>query len=272
MDYNDYKEIKKDKMSVLDYIEQNSVNEEELLRQTAKKIMALEKQKKEIDAEIKAEKKKLQDCGVNIQQFNRVLTTIKAELKMSIDSLMDNVSIYNALISDPELINTISEEVKSKNKAEVEVISNASLSKENIQKILESEGLDYFGANDDNNDDEECEEEYEETEPEIRNIGGKPYKWDCDPEEPTPAQRAIEAYFPDCLTTEEKKQLNSYTYTLIDNPDFLTHSTMMNKSKGLTKGVLDYLKDNDEFLYNEAVNTYRQNLDRELQKEIGIKI
>ena len=45
---------------------------------------------------------------------------------------------------------------------------------------------------------------------------------------------------------------------------------MMNKSKGLTKGVLDYLKDNDEFLYKEAVNTYRQNLDRELQKEIGI--
>ena len=85
-------------------------------------------------------------------------------------------------------------------------------------------------------------------------------------------KKSVEAYFPDCLTTEEKKQVNSYTYTLIDNPDFLTHSTMMNKSKGLTKGVLDYLKDNDEFLYNEAVNTYRQNLDRELQKEIGIKI
>lgn len=107
----DYNEIKSTKLNIADFIEKNTVDEAELIKEATKRIVALEKQKKEIDLEIKAEKQKLIDNGINVSEFNRVLTTIKTELKMSYEALKENVKIYNSIVEDPTFLNTLRDDI-----------------------------------------------------------------------------------------------------------------------------------------------------------------
>lgn len=108
---SEYNEVKSEKMNIADFIEKNSVNETELIKEATKRIIALEKQKKEIDLEIKAEKQKLLENGINVSEYNRVLTTIKTELKMPIESLKENVKIYNSIVEDSDFLNTLKQDI-----------------------------------------------------------------------------------------------------------------------------------------------------------------
>ena len=108
---SEYNEVKAEKLHIADFIEKNSVNETELIKEATKRIIALEKQKREIDLEIKAEKQKLLENGINVSEFNRVLTTIKTELRMPIEALKENVKIYNSIVEDTDFLNTLKDDI-----------------------------------------------------------------------------------------------------------------------------------------------------------------
>ncbi|QPX65302.1 hypothetical protein F372_020 [Campylobacter phage F372] len=108
---NEFVELKSQKLNVTDFIEKNSINEDELVKNAIKQIFDLEKQKREIDVEIRDIKTKLSKDGINITEFNRVLSTLKNELKMSIDSLSANISMYNSIVSDKELLQNLKDQI-----------------------------------------------------------------------------------------------------------------------------------------------------------------
>ncbi|AFR52410.1 hypothetical protein F341_019 [Campylobacter phage F341] len=108
---NEFVELKSQKLNVTDFIEKNSINEDELVKNAMKQIFDLEKQKREIDVEIRDIKTKLSKDGINITEFNRVLSTLKNELKMSIDSLSANISMYNSIVSDKELLQNLKDQI-----------------------------------------------------------------------------------------------------------------------------------------------------------------
>ncbi|QPX63156.1 hypothetical protein F356_020 [Campylobacter phage F356] len=108
---NEFVELKSQKLNVTDFIEKNSINEDELVKNAMKQIFDLEKQKREIDVEIRDIKAKLSKDGINITEFNRVLSTLKNELKMSIDSLSANISMYNSIVSDKELLQNLKDQI-----------------------------------------------------------------------------------------------------------------------------------------------------------------
>ncbi|ANH51215.1 hypothetical protein PC5_00093 [Campylobacter phage PC5] len=108
---NEFVELKSQKLNVTDFIEKNSINEDELVKNAMKQIFDLEKQKREIDVEIRDIKTKLSKDGINITEFNRVLSTLKNELKMSIDSLSANISMYNSIVSDKKLLQNLKDQI-----------------------------------------------------------------------------------------------------------------------------------------------------------------
>ncbi|AEA86442.1 hypothetical protein [Campylobacter phage CP81] len=108
---DEFIELKSQKLNVTDFIEKNSINEDELVKNAMKQIFDLEKQKREIDVEIRDIKTKLSKDGINITEFNRVLSTLKNELKMSIDSLSANISMYNSIVSDKELLQNLKDQI-----------------------------------------------------------------------------------------------------------------------------------------------------------------
>lgn len=107
----EYQDLVAQKQSILDFVEEVSVNQPELLKNSMKRIAELEKEK-EIDAEIRKIKTELTENGINVGEFSRVFSTIKTELKLSYDNLKDNLEIYQSIVSDKELLESIKESIK----------------------------------------------------------------------------------------------------------------------------------------------------------------
>lgn len=108
----EYQDLVAQKQSILDFVEEVSVNQPELLKNSMKRIAELEKEKREIDAEIRKIKTELTENGINVGEFSRVFSTIKTELKLSYDNLKDNLEIYQSIVSDKELLESIKESIK----------------------------------------------------------------------------------------------------------------------------------------------------------------
>ncbi len=99
------------KVNIADYIEKNTVDKSDMIKDTILKIFRLEKQKREINSQIKEIKDNLSDHGINKSDFTKTLSVLRKELKMSADQIISNAKMYNVVATDEELLHKLKQEL-----------------------------------------------------------------------------------------------------------------------------------------------------------------